>query len=219
MEQQFFEEFICDSKCLIEKDTYIENLARIAPYYFSTPRPITGKQLRIIGLIGSRVVNSFFKEKGLNIIGVARSGVPIAASICESITGEMNNCNLFVIDVNAGFDKDITPHEGGINIVVDNAIITGETLRKVADNFHAKGLKLDLVISLFSHEVIEMSKQNILDKAGITYELEIVYLFQYRDLILKSINDKNDDLKMKYLAYAKSHGTKILKEYICKEGF
>lgn len=198
-------------QCFDAKPTHIAHLQRMAPYYFQTPRPLSKHHLHVFGESGAKIAGAICSSKCVNLFGVVRGGIPIATSIAMALSDREMESNLFAVDKHEGLERRARlPTEPACNIVVDNAIITGATLRHVIAALERAGVRVDLVVAIFDHQVLNANGQDTIGILHSDLAVDIEFFLSFGE-VMGFFKHTHQQKYSEFVSYAERYGTQALK--------
>jgi len=181
--------FLNDENCFQKRQIKLINPKGINnPYDFKTPSPITSKQLELIGNLGMDIILKHNKDnKKIHLIGIASRGLHMATAISLALEKESISNNLSIAKLDTNEDVCMKCSKQSFNVLIDNSIKTGNTLKKTIKQLTSKQIKIDIIIHLYDFNVFHTNQKlseelNIKIESIFTIKHVINYFRQYDKL-------------------------------------
>lgn len=167
---------------------------RIVPFQYATPRMYSAKLLHDIGVDGARIVARNIASRKPYILAIENKGTPIATSILLNLMDIGIDATL---SISNKIDELVSSYiNDDYLIVVDNSIITGNTVRSVLQRLAEHGIYVDLIIALFDYCHINPEGLDIVNELKTSFDTNIEFIYKITDYLehipkshLMAIND------------------------------
>jgi orotate phosphoribosyltransferase len=206
--------FIEDTNCFQEESFNLLSTGTISPYSFSTPRPLTGRQLDIIGMNGLQIISKYTNINNIHIIAIATYGIPIAATILQYLYRENKQVRLSIIKPDENKDnEEFYMNKNEYTILVDNSIKTTYTSTKAIEILNKYKVKVNLIIYLYDYGLKTIEHKDYIKDLEKKLNLKIISIFSILDLLEYYFNTDRD--KYKYLLnHTVNNGTERIKKLL-----
>lgn len=203
-------EFLLDYEMYQFGPATLRNDERSTPYMVKLP---TTPRLQLFDILANVTVAKAIIDvsRQLHLVGIAKSGVPMASAIAQQLKAMGSPLEYSVYDPRqpaAWFDN--TVDRTWPVLLIDNAVTTGDTLETTAQTLRSQGTKIEGVLSIFNREEIGRDGYSTIERIQRRLGINLQYIFAVREL-LQVISQHEREVISQYLA---DYGTPDIKVYV-----